>query len=157
MTHKARKRFGQNFLHDPLVIQRIVQAINPRPGQRLVEIGPGEYKQNKRPFHHSSADRPRVGLALSEVVEVAVGDPGEACIALIAEARVGALTELSGSGAREGAVEAVDLGQKQDILPGIAAVEGAGRGAAAGLDASGPSELGDQTGHLRPRAPRHLA
>ena len=42
MTHKARKRFGQNFLHDPLVIQRIVQAINPRPGQRLVEIGPGQ-------------------------------------------------------------------------------------------------------------------
>ena len=42
MTHKARKRFGQNFLHDPLVIQRIVQAINARPGQRLVEIGPGQ-------------------------------------------------------------------------------------------------------------------
>ena len=41
MTHKARKRFGQNFLHDPLVIQRIVQAIDPKPGQRLVEIGPG--------------------------------------------------------------------------------------------------------------------
>ena len=42
MTHKARKRFGQNFLHDPFVIQRIVQAIDPRPGQRLVEIGPGQ-------------------------------------------------------------------------------------------------------------------
>ncbi|MGB5299783.1 MAG: 16S rRNA (adenine(1518)-N(6)/adenine(1519)-N(6))-dimethyltransferase RsmA [Thiogranum sp.] len=42
LTHKARKRFGQNFLHDPLVIQRIVQAINPRPGERLVEIGPGQ-------------------------------------------------------------------------------------------------------------------
>ncbi len=42
MTHKARKRFGQNFLHDPLIIQRIVQAINPKPGQRLVEIGPGQ-------------------------------------------------------------------------------------------------------------------
>jgi 16S rRNA (adenine1518-N6/adenine1519-N6)-dimethyltransferase len=42
LTHKARKRFGQNFLHDPLVIQRIVQAINPGTGQRLVEIGPGQ-------------------------------------------------------------------------------------------------------------------
>ncbi len=42
MTHKARKRFGQNFLHDRAVIQRIVQAIHPRPGQRLVEIGPGQ-------------------------------------------------------------------------------------------------------------------
>lgn len=83
--------------------------------------------------------------------------PARPCIALIAEARVGALTELSGSGAREGAVEAVDLGQQQDILPGIAAVEGSGRGAAAVLDASGPSELGDQPGHLGPRTPRHLA
>jgi len=42
MRHQARKRFGQNFLHDPAVIQRIVQAINPRPGERLVEIGPGK-------------------------------------------------------------------------------------------------------------------
>ena len=42
MTHRARKRFGQNFLHDPTVIQRIVQAINPKPDQNLVEIGPGE-------------------------------------------------------------------------------------------------------------------
>ena len=42
MTHKSRKRFGQNFLHDPFVIQRIVQAIDPRRGQRLVEIGPGQ-------------------------------------------------------------------------------------------------------------------
>ena len=36
-----RKRFGQHFLHDPAVIQRIVAALNPQPGQRLVEIGPG--------------------------------------------------------------------------------------------------------------------
>ena len=40
--HKARKRFGQNFLHDPHVIQRIVDSIRPRAGQRVVEIGPGE-------------------------------------------------------------------------------------------------------------------
>jgi 16S rRNA (adenine1518-N6/adenine1519-N6)-dimethyltransferase len=42
LSHRARKRFGQNFLHDPGVIRRIVQAINPQPGQRLVEIGPGK-------------------------------------------------------------------------------------------------------------------
>jgi len=42
MKHQARKRFGQNFLHDQTVIQRIVQAIRPQPGQRLVEIGPGK-------------------------------------------------------------------------------------------------------------------
>lgn len=37
-----RKRFGQHFLHDPGVIERLVDAIDPRPDQRLVEIGPGE-------------------------------------------------------------------------------------------------------------------
>ncbi|TQV65248.1 MAG: 16S rRNA (adenine(1518)-N(6)/adenine(1519)-N(6))-dimethyltransferase RsmA [Halothiobacillaceae bacterium] len=40
-THIPRKRFGQHFLHDRGVILRIVQAIDPRPGQRIVEIGPG--------------------------------------------------------------------------------------------------------------------
>jgi 16S rRNA (adenine1518-N6/adenine1519-N6)-dimethyltransferase len=38
---RARKRFGQHFLHDPAVIARIVEAINPHPHDRLVEIGPG--------------------------------------------------------------------------------------------------------------------
>jgi 16S rRNA (adenine1518-N6/adenine1519-N6)-dimethyltransferase len=37
----ARKRFGQHFLHDPGVLGRIVAAIDPQPGERLVEIGPG--------------------------------------------------------------------------------------------------------------------
>ena len=40
--HVARKRFGQNFLHDPGVIARIIQAIDPKPGDRIVEIGPGQ-------------------------------------------------------------------------------------------------------------------
>ncbi|WP_372964730.1 16S rRNA (adenine(1518)-N(6)/adenine(1519)-N(6))-dimethyltransferase RsmA [Marinobacter sp.] len=39
--HKARKRFGQNFLHDPGVIEKIVRSINPKPDDVLVEIGPG--------------------------------------------------------------------------------------------------------------------
>ncbi len=42
MSHKPRKRFGQNFLHDKMVIQRIVNSINPRQGDHIVEIGPGE-------------------------------------------------------------------------------------------------------------------
>ena len=37
----ARKRFGQHFLHDPAVRQKIVEAIAPRPSDRMVEIGPG--------------------------------------------------------------------------------------------------------------------
>ena len=39
--HRPRKRFGQHFLHDATVIQRIVAAIDPKPGQHIVEIGPG--------------------------------------------------------------------------------------------------------------------
>lgn len=42
MSHQVRKRFGQHFLHDPQVIQRIINAINPKPDQHLVEIGPGQ-------------------------------------------------------------------------------------------------------------------
>lgn len=39
--HKARKRFGQNFLHDNHVIDKIVRAIHPQHSDCLVEIGPG--------------------------------------------------------------------------------------------------------------------
>ncbi len=39
--HRARKRFGQNFLHDEQVIDNIVAAINPKKSDNLVEIGPG--------------------------------------------------------------------------------------------------------------------
>jgi len=41
MGHQARKRFGQNFLHDPRVINNIVKSIRPREGDNMVEIGPG--------------------------------------------------------------------------------------------------------------------
>jgi 16S rRNA (adenine1518-N6/adenine1519-N6)-dimethyltransferase len=37
----VRKRFGQHFLHDPGVIGRIIDAVAPEPGQRVVEVGPG--------------------------------------------------------------------------------------------------------------------
>jgi 16S rRNA (adenine1518-N6/adenine1519-N6)-dimethyltransferase len=39
--HQARKRFGQHFLTDAAVIEDIVQCIGPRPGDAMVEIGPG--------------------------------------------------------------------------------------------------------------------
>jgi 16S rRNA (adenine1518-N6/adenine1519-N6)-dimethyltransferase len=40
--HRPRKRFGQNFLQDPSVIDSIASAINPSEGDALVEIGPGQ-------------------------------------------------------------------------------------------------------------------
>jgi 16S rRNA (adenine1518-N6/adenine1519-N6)-dimethyltransferase len=40
--HQARKRFGQNFLVDANIIQRIVRAVSPRASDHVVEIGPGQ-------------------------------------------------------------------------------------------------------------------
>jgi 16S rRNA (adenine1518-N6/adenine1519-N6)-dimethyltransferase len=41
-SHRPRKRFGQHFLHDPSVLQKIVDAIQPAEEDFIVEIGPGE-------------------------------------------------------------------------------------------------------------------
>jgi 16S rRNA (adenine1518-N6/adenine1519-N6)-dimethyltransferase len=42
MRHRARKRFGQNFLVDDRVAEQIIAAIAPAAGQRILEIGPGQ-------------------------------------------------------------------------------------------------------------------
>lgn len=39
--HRPRKRFGQHFLHDRAILRRIVESLNPRSGELIVEIGPG--------------------------------------------------------------------------------------------------------------------
>ena len=41
-AHRPRKRFGQHFLNDPGVIENILRAIDPQPGDTIVEIGPGQ-------------------------------------------------------------------------------------------------------------------
>ena len=41
-SHRPRKRFGQHFLHDPRVLERIVSSIHPEEKDFIVEIGPGE-------------------------------------------------------------------------------------------------------------------
>jgi 16S rRNA (adenine1518-N6/adenine1519-N6)-dimethyltransferase len=50
--HRARKRFGQNFLHDPTVIQRIIDAIHPQKEDHIVEIGPGKGALTKLLLNH---------------------------------------------------------------------------------------------------------
>ena len=40
-NHRPRKRFGQNFLIDPNIIEKIIHSIKPHPDDHLVEIGPG--------------------------------------------------------------------------------------------------------------------
>lgn len=42
LSHKARKRFGQNFLVDHGIIRDIVRSVHPRREDRIVEIGPGK-------------------------------------------------------------------------------------------------------------------
>ncbi len=40
-TPQAKKRFGQNFLHDAHVVDKIIRAIAPKRGDHMIEIGPG--------------------------------------------------------------------------------------------------------------------
>ena len=39
---RAKKRFGQNFLQDDLIVDRICASVRPSAGQSLIEIGPGQ-------------------------------------------------------------------------------------------------------------------
>ena len=41
-SEPAKKSLGQHFLHERGVVDKIVLAVNPRPGERIVEIGPGQ-------------------------------------------------------------------------------------------------------------------
>lgn len=64
-VHVPRKRFGQHFLRDKTVIERIANAFNPRAGEAIVEIGPGEGVLTRRlleritegPLHAVELDR----------------------------------------------------------------------------------------------------
>lgn len=55
MAHRPRKRFGQNFLVDTGIVQRIITAVDPRPDQVIVEIGPGQGVLT-RPLAESGAE-----------------------------------------------------------------------------------------------------
>src|SRR5688572_11929894 len=41
-THRPQKRFGQNFLTNQSIINRIIESLDPKPGETIIEIGPGE-------------------------------------------------------------------------------------------------------------------
>ena len=42
LNHRARKRFGQNFLTDPQILEKIIKAIAPNSVDKIIEIGPGQ-------------------------------------------------------------------------------------------------------------------
>lgn len=46
--HQARKRFGQNFLHDQNIIRRIIEAVAPQDSDHILEIGPGQGALTRR-------------------------------------------------------------------------------------------------------------
>ena len=48
IAHRSKKRFGQNFLDDASVVERIIRAVRPRPDETLIEIGPGLGALTKR-------------------------------------------------------------------------------------------------------------
>jgi len=52
MAHQVRKRFGQHFLHDPFIIQRIVDSINIVATDSVIEIGPGLALQQTTPENY---------------------------------------------------------------------------------------------------------
>lgn len=83
MRHTPRKRFGQHFLHAPAVIERIAGAINPREGDILVEIGPGEgaltaaLLQRIRSLHAVELDRdliPRLQERFGDALKIHQAD-----------------------------------------------------------------------------------
>ena len=81
MQHKPRKRFGQNFLHDTYVIERIASAINPKPDDLMVEIGPGQAAltqpliKNLNHLHVIELDRD-----LIPIIQARINDPNRITI-----------------------------------------------------------------------------
>jgi 16S rRNA (adenine1518-N6/adenine1519-N6)-dimethyltransferase len=67
---RARKRFGQHFLHDPAVLDRIVEAIGAAAGDRLVEIGPGRGALTSLLVHapHASLDAVEIDRDLAAML-----------------------------------------------------------------------------------------
>jgi 16S rRNA (adenine1518-N6/adenine1519-N6)-dimethyltransferase len=68
--HRARKRFGQNFLVDQTYIRRIVEAIDPRPSDNLVEIGPGQAALTRELLNAISSHCKDGQTASLDVVEI---------------------------------------------------------------------------------------
>lgn len=76
--HRARKRFGQNFLHDTAVIQQIVASIHPRSHDTLIEIGPGQgaltYPIIERLDQHSTLHLLEIDRDLAKILEAKIAD-----------------------------------------------------------------------------------
>ncbi len=80
---RARKRFGQHFLEDPSILERIVESISPASGDRLVEIGPGRGALTAELLAgpHASLDAIELDRDLVALLREGVGSPKGGSIA----------------------------------------------------------------------------
>jgi 16S rRNA (adenine1518-N6/adenine1519-N6)-dimethyltransferase len=75
-----RKRFGQHFLHDPAIIDRIAAVIHPQPGEHLVEIGPGRGALTRRLLSKGSLDAIEIDRDLVELLNREFGGQSGFCL-----------------------------------------------------------------------------
>jgi 16S rRNA (adenine1518-N6/adenine1519-N6)-dimethyltransferase len=81
---RTRKRFGQHFLHDPAVLARILQAVDPQPDDLVLEIGPGSgtltalLLQHQRQLHVVEIDRDLAAALRARYPERLVVHEGDA-------------------------------------------------------------------------------
>ncbi len=70
MSHKPRKRFGQNFLVDQSILGNMVSIIQPNPDDHLIEIGPGTGALTKHLLKHiHHIDAIEIDRDLSELLK----------------------------------------------------------------------------------------
>ena len=95
----ARKRFGQHFLHDRSVLDRIVREIAPTPSQALLEIGPGRGALTERLIGRCrTLDAIEIDRDLAEQLRARWGAPQafELHVADALEFDLGALARMRG-------------------------------------------------------------
>jgi 16S rRNA (adenine1518-N6/adenine1519-N6)-dimethyltransferase len=78
--HRPRKRFGQHFLHDPWILEKIVSAVRPEANDFIVEIGPGEgaltrlILEKTRNLEAIEIDRDLAAALVAQGIKVHEGD-----------------------------------------------------------------------------------
>ena len=136
----------------------LVDGIDPQVAGLSEGLGPAPLADGDVHGAGRRGHRPAPALIagrVAQVVEVSVGDGGEALEAAVAEQLQGPDAELAGGRTGEGAVEGIDFGEQPDVGLGVAAWEGVPEAAAVGDGSCGPV-LVQQARDLRAREAGHL-
>ena len=129
----------------------LVDRIDPQVAGLSEGLGPAPLADGDVHGAGRRGHRPAAALIagrVAQVVEVSVGDGGEALEAAVAEQLQGPDAELAGGRTGEGAVEGIDFGEQPDVGLGVAAWEGVPGAAVVGDGSCGPV-LVQQAGDLR--------